>query len=592
MENATQHRVLPPARIFWDSGQPVSPTFQDIYCDRSGAAEADRVFISPAKLAERCAEAGRITVAEAGFGLGLNFAAAAQRVLGASAGRLHYIAFEAAPPSPEDFARAARRSGIGVHRAFAAALPPRISGWHRRRFAAGRVQLSLYYGSIRAGLQELDGRQGRVDAWFLDGFAPPRNPEMWSVETCAAIARLSSPGTTVTTYSSAGAVKRALRNAGFCVSRIDQRPRKRHSLLAELPGAWRPQPAQPRRATVFGAGFAGCCAARALAERGTAVTIRDAAVAVGASAIPGAALHTRLLADGSAAAAWRAHSFAFAAWRYRGLPGVAATGALQLPGPNTDAARLARLAAALPEDWLQAVAPATATDIAGIPLRSRALHFPQAATISGPSLCAALLTHPGIEFVPTPLPGTSASGGGIAIYANGAAVTTGAAAAAAPSLSALEITALGGQANLFRATLKAPILGDGYFAPAADGGVWAGATYEYRPWLADAATAANGQRFRKLFRRAAGASLATFRGPRAVTSDRAPAVGRAAPDVYVTAGHGAAGLASAALAGEWIASLAWGECPPVSREVEALCRLERFQERQRRRPNPFRESAS
>lgn len=584
--------MLPHAHIRWEDGRPVSVTFEDIYCDGAAPAQADRVFISPAKLAERCARAGCITVAEAGFGLGFNFAALASRVLEAAAGRLHYIAFEAAPPSPEDFARAAQHSGMAMHGAFAGAPPPGISGWHRRRFAAGRVQLSLYHGDIRVGLRELGDRQEPVDAWFLDGFAPPRNPELWSFETCAAIARLSSPGATVTTYSAAGQVKRALRNAGFAVSRIDQHARKRHSLLATLPGSWRPQPAPPKRATVFGAGFAGCCAARALAERGATVTVRDAAVAARASAIPAAVLHPRLLADGSAAAAWRAHSFAFAAWRYRGLPGIAATGALQLPGPNTDAERLRHLAAALPEDWLQAVDAAAASDIAGIALRSRALHFPQAATTCGPELCAALLAHPGIEFVPTPLPGNPAPRDGIAVYANGAAVTADTPAAESPLVAALEITALGGQADLFRGTLKTPTLGDGYCAPAANGRVWAGATYEYRPWATQAATAANAQRFAKLFRRAPGASLARFRGTRAVTSDRAPVVGRAAPDVYVTAGHGANGLAWAALAGEWIASLAWGECPPVTREVEALCRVERFQERQRRRPNPFRRTAS
>ena len=554
MQDAALHRVLPPARIRWHGDQPVSAAFDDIYCDGSGAAEAERVFVAPARLAARCAASGRFAVAELGFGLGLNFAVAAQRAVDAPGARLHYIAFEAAPPSEADFVRAARCSGLALHRSFAAAPPPRISGWHRRRYVDGRVQLSLYYGDVRAGLQELVGRRRQVDAWLLDGFAPPRNMEMWSDETCAVIAGLSRPGATVTTYSAAGSVKRALRNAGFEVSRIDQRPRKRHSLLAVLPGAWRPKRSRAPSVAVVGAGFAGCAVARSLAERGMAVVVRDAARVRGASNIPCAVLHSRLLADGTAAAAWRAHSYAFAAWFYRGLPGVAATGVLQLPGSNASAARLARLRGALPENWLASASPAAAAAIAGIPLRRGGLHFPQAATVCGATLCAALLDHPGIDCVVAPAAPARRPEGEVVVYANGAAVTAAPVAGAA----ALEVTALAGQADLFHGSLEAPVLGDGYCARGTAGRCWAGATYEYRAWSPGAATAANRGRFERLFEHSPGTALATFRGHRAVTSDRAPIIGLAAPNTYVSAGHGASGLASAALAGEWIARLVCG----------------------------------
>ena len=582
------HRVLPPARIRWHGPQPISAEFGDIYSAVDGMAEAERTFLAPARFAERCADAGMFTVGELGFGAGLNFAVAAERALGTACVRLHYIAFEAAPVAAEDLLRAARQSGIGMHRELASAPPPRISGWHRRRFAGGRVQLSVFFGDVSAGLADLDGRCAGVDAWFLDGFAPRVNPAMWSDAVCVALAGLSRPGATVTTYSAAGVVKRALRDAGFAVERIDQRPHKRHTLLGRFPGRWTPAPTRRWAATIHGAGFAGCAAARALAERGVCVTVRDLAVAAGASGIPGAALHGRLLADGSAAAAWRAHSYAFATWRCGAMPGVRHSGALQLPGPNASAERLGKLATALPDDWLAPVAPPAAADLAGLAAAPAGLHFPHAGVVDGPSLCAALLDHPCIEFQRAALhAGGEALGGSAApaasadavqVLANGAAV-----AAAVPEL---EVTGLPGQADLFAGQLRMPVLADGYFAPAG-GGCWTGATYEYRPWAPGAATAANGARFEALFGRPPGASLAAFRGTRAVTSDRAPIIGQVDAATYVSSGHGSVGVASAMLAGEWVASLVCGELPPVTREIEALCRPGRFRDRQRRRPNPF-----
>ncbi len=582
------HRVLPPARIRWHGAQPISVEFGDIYGDVDGVAEAERAFVAPARLAERCADATTFTVGELGFGVGLNFAVAAERALGTSGARLHYIAFEAAPVAAADLRSAACQSGIGVHRELAAALPPRISGWHRRRFAAGRVQLSLFFGDVSAGLADLDGRCAGVDAWFLDGFAPRVNPAMWSDAACVALAGLSRPGATVTTYSAAGVVKRALRGAGFAVERIDQRPHKRHTLLGRFPGRWTPAPTRRPAATIHGAGFAGCAAARALAERGVCVTVRDLAVAAAASGIPGAALHGRLLADGGAAAAWRAHSYAFATWRCGAMRGVRRCGALQLPGPNASAERLEKLATALPDDWLAPVAPAAAADLAGLAAAPAGLHLPHAGAVDGPSFCAALLDHPCIEFqraawhvegqVPDGSAAPGASADAVQVLANGAAV-----AAAVPEL---EVTALPGQADLFAGRLRMSVLADGYFAPAA-GGCWTGATYEYRPWAPGAATAANGTRFEALFGRPPGARRATFRGTRAVTSDRAPIIGQVDAATYVSSGHGSAGVVSAMLAGEWIASLVCGELPPVTREVEALCRPGRFRDRQRRRPNPF-----
>ncbi|MDE0450931.1 MAG: FAD-dependent oxidoreductase [Gammaproteobacteria bacterium] len=280
-----------------------------------------------------------------------------------------------------------------------------------------------------------------------------------------------------------------------------------------------------------------------------------------------------MLSDGSAAASLRAHAYAYATWFYSGCEGVTSTGALQLPGPNTGAERLRALGEVLPSDWVERVSPREASDLAGIDIAENGLYFPNGAAIQGAALCRSLLDHPRIRFASDP------PRGGIRVLANGCAI--------AESLPELEVAPLMGQVDRFDGgRLRLPVLADGYARPAGES-CWVGATYEYRPWPTAEATAANAERFRKLFGRAPGASRGFFRGTRAVTSDRTPVIGRAGPDTCVSAGHGSVGVASAALAGEWIASLICGEYPPVSREIEALCRVDRFHERQRRRPNPF-----
>ena len=348
---------------------------------------------------------------------------------------------------------------------------------------------------------------------------------------------------------------------------------KRHTVVGVIPGASLPSPSLPHVVSVVGAGLAGCSVARALAERNVGVTVHDEAVAHGASAIPGAVLHPRLLNDGSAAASLRAHAYAHATWFYSGSDGMTSNGALQLPGPNTEADRLYALGDVLPSGWVDRVTGREASDLAGIPIAEDGLYFASGASIDGAALCRSLLDHPRIR-VTSDEPEVSTR-----VLANGPGISE--------YLPDLEVAPLPGQADMFDdGSLRLPVLADGYARPAGRF-CWVGATYEYRPWPPGDATAANAERFRKLFGRAPGASKGHFRGVRAVTSDRTPVIGRAGPNTYVSTGHGSIGVASAALAGEWIASLICGEPPPVSREVEALCRVGRFRERQERRPNPF-----
>ena len=570
----TAAQSLTPAEVHFDAGRPVSRRFGDIYHDADGPAEVARVFLDPAAFDERTrAGGGTFTVGELGFGTGLNFLVAAQ----AARCQLHFITVERHPLSVVDLARslAPWRDRLPLARYLVEAYPPLVAGWHRRIFDGGRVQLSVYYGDVRDCLADLDQQQRRgVDAWFLDGFAPRRNPAMWRPELFETMGRLSVRHATVTTFTAAGEVRRGLANSGFEVRRVDQRPHKRHSTVGIFAGPGRPF-SPPPEVAVLGAGLAGTATARALAEKGIAACVVDngQGIAQGASGIPAAVLHPRLSSEPSTLATYRIHAFAFAAHRCSRLAGTRASGALQIPGPSIDADKMLRIASVTPTGIVEHVDPDRASEHAGLTLREPALFFPAALTVDGRRLSEALCASRRIEIAP-------------ASTADSVPVVR----ATGPDLDALddlEVTGLVGQIDRFGCNRpsRLPIVGHGTFVPAS-ASMWAGATYEYRPWTTRDATSANAERFRRLFGIAPGNSLERFRGIRAVTSDRLPVVGYDR-GVWLNLGHGSHGTTSAILGAEIIASAIAGEVAPVSSDILELVRPDRFRERQQRRPNPF-----
>ena len=140
------------------------------------------------------------------------------------------------------------------------------------------MTLSLHIGEAAQALSQC---RTPADAWLLDGFAPSRNPAMWSPEVFAQVARLSRPGTTLATYTAAGFVRRGLKAVGFDIEKRPGFGTKRDMTVGRMPGQAdavirhpESHPA-PREALVIGAGVAGCFAARALADLGWDVTVID-----------------------------------------------------------------------------------------------------------------------------------------------------------------------------------------------------------------------------------------------------------------------------------------------------------------------------
>lgn len=212
----------------WRGGVPVSRRFQDpFYSLEDGLAETRHVFLGGNGLPARFRDG--LHIAELGFGTGLNVAAAllAWRAAGIP-GRLHVTSFEAFPLPPEEAEKA-----LAVFPETAPALPLILAALAGEGpVEEGDITLTLIRGDARA---TLPAWTGRADAWFLDGFSPARNPELWEPALLADVAHRTAPGGTCATYSAAGDVRRALAAAGFTVERRPGFGRKRHMTAGRLP---------------------------------------------------------------------------------------------------------------------------------------------------------------------------------------------------------------------------------------------------------------------------------------------------------------------------------------------------------------------
>jgi len=381
-------------------GTPWSSDFGDVYHSSAGGlAQARHVFLAGNGLPERWRGRDRFVIVETGFGIGLNFLAAWQawREDPARPRRLHFVSVELAPFAAADLERAAASFAelAPLARALAASFPPPLAGFHRLAFDDGRVTLTLVFGDARATLPQL---VARADAFFPDGFAPARNPAMWSPELVRELARLAAPGATLATWTVAGGVRAALRGAGFEVEKRAGFGGKREMLVGRYAADAAPLATpRERRAAVVGAGLAGALAAHALADRGWDVELIDAQLEARAPAVgllrPVANLRDAVNAQVSRAA------FLYALQRYASMPGLEwrRRGVLQLADDADEAERFAAIARSLgyPPEFLELVDADRARAIAGRAVRGGGWWFPGGATVTPASLVAASLAAAG-----------------------------------------------------------------------------------------------------------------------------------------------------------------------------------------------------
>lgn len=287
---------------------PISKHFGDVYFSRdNGLLETRHVFLQGNELPTRLANLAphqQFIVGETGFGTGLNVLALWQlwrEVRPSNHSHLHVVSVEKYPLSLADLTRALRAwpELADLSEQLLAQYPPALAGVHRLIFADERISLDLWLGDAADCLPMIDSRRP-FDAWFLDGFAPSCNPELWQRDIFSHITRLSGVGTTFASFSVAGMLKQGLREHGITVTRPKGFGKKREMLKAWWPTG-EDVATPPRGVThrqhiaVIGAGIAGLSVADALARRGHQVTIidREAALA-GASGNPRALLAPKL----------------------------------------------------------------------------------------------------------------------------------------------------------------------------------------------------------------------------------------------------------------------------------------------------------
>lgn len=420
---------LRPARLERAAdGTPVSSSYDDVYhSTEDGLAQARHVFLAGNDLPQRWQNRRQYTIVETGFGLGLSFLATWQawKQDPARCDRLHFVSTELHPFSRDDLAvlHAEWPELAELSAQLRANWPPLTSGFHHLLLDAGRVTLTLLFGDAndtlkqlvsgagpsqaaerlsRGGgdLRERGGPAGQADAIYLDGFAPQKNPQLWSPALLKLVTQHAAPNATLASWCVAGEVRTALKELGWT---LRKRPGYAHKwqMLTGSRGGSATETKTPTDAIVIGAGISGCSVAEALARRGWQVTLldRNAQPAQEASGNPAGLLHPMLAKDDNLAA-----RFSRAAYLYSlrllhrlghdDLPWQA-NGILQIAEDEADAAAQRASCKDFPADYVTWLDQAAASEQAGLPLSAGGWWFPQGAWVEPPALCRALLRAAG-----------------------------------------------------------------------------------------------------------------------------------------------------------------------------------------------------
>lgn len=402
--------ALTPARLqFADDGiTPFAPDYGDVYHSaHGGPAQVRHVFLGGNQLPERWQGRDRFVILETGFGLGLNFLAtwAAWRKDPQRARSLHFVSFEKHPFTVNDLktAQSAWPEFADQAAELQAQWPILTPGMHRIFLDGHQVVLTLIFGDATTQLRAVNAS---VDAFFLDGFSPATNPEMWSPEICRALSRLAAPGATLATWSVAGSVRRSLIAAEFDVEKRPGFAGKRQMLFGRLRSRRpdRHQAPAERRAIVIGAGIAGCVTAARLVAAGWQVTVFEQAAgpASGASCNLAGVLRPLPSADDSKLSRLTRAGYLATRQLLNSLPDArwSACGVVHL-GRDSEHEKQQKKAVdrlQMPPALMQYENADTASKRLGLELETGGWWFPNGGWVNPASVCkAALDSHPAIQ---------------------------------------------------------------------------------------------------------------------------------------------------------------------------------------------------
>lgn len=556
-----------PQLIWTEMGEPRSGRFGDVYFSaEDGLAESRAVFLQGCGLPEAWAGRQHFTVGELGFGTGLNIVAlldlwSRTRPPGA---RLNVFSIEGYPLSGDEAARALSRwpELRSIADVLISRWPLSTPGFHRVDLPELDAVLDLAVGDAAWALEEWSGQ---ADVWFLDGFAPSTNPDMWSEAVLDGIAARSAPDARVATFTVAGAVRRGLAERGFMIDKRPGHGRKRERLEARRAGAPVDGSGQPRVA-ILGAGVAGAALARAFRNQGvTPVLLEAEGVGAGASGFPSALVTPRLDLGDTGIATLFAQALERARTLYRELSNaVVAEGVIQHPAMERDIVRFARVAdQALWEPGSMTAQADGSLDMAA------------ALTVRPQAILKAWLE--GVELVPVQVEDLTPKSSGWSIrMANGKALEADAVVIAAGwgvsrLLGELAVRPIRGQADWVEADRPRAQAWGGYVAPTADGFLF-GATHDRGDMATDVRV---GDRERNLAtlagwlpdlaERARKAPVHSRAAVRATTRDRLPLAGAVPgrPGLFVLGGLGSRGFCLAPLLAEHVAALVLDRPSPL-----------------------------
>ncbi|CAM3988088.1 bifunctional tRNA (5-methylaminomethyl-2-thiouridine)(34)-methyltransferase MnmD/FAD-dependent 5-carboxymethylaminomethyl-2-thiouridine(34) oxidoreductase MnmC [Aeromonas bestiarum] len=409
------------ARLDWnEAGTPVSSDFGDVYFSNdNGLSETRYVFLQQNRLPARFShhDSDSFVIGETGFGTGLNFLATMAAFLEqapqtGNGARLHFISFEKYPLTQRDLSKAlaAWPELAPLSQDLIAQWPLPVQGCHRLQFAKGRIRLDLWFGDIKEMLPQVPHQEGGlVDAWYLDGFSPAKNPEMWTQALFDGLARLARPDASIATFTCAGFVRRGLIAAGFAMKKVKGHGSKREMLIGDRTdkqpvqtiAPWYARPAGPDgEVLIIGGGIASAMTALSLVERGRRVTLlcEGREPATGASGNRQGALYPLLNGEHDALSRFYSLAFGYARQRLLALAerhpiAFDLCGVVQLGYDDKSSAKLAKMGQGpFPPELMHSLSATEAERIAGLPSGHGGVSYPL-----GGWLCPADLTRAAIR---------------------------------------------------------------------------------------------------------------------------------------------------------------------------------------------------
>lgn len=413
------------ANLDWnDAGTPVSEQFDDVYfSNTNGLEESKYVFLQQNNLPERWQtyEQRRFVIAETGFGTGLNFLAVWQcfekfraEYPNSPLKELHFISFEKFPLNKTDLYKAHQSwpelatYAKELQQNYPIALPE----CHRIAMAKGMITLDLWFGDIKETLPSVPVNDaGIVDCWFLDGFAPSKNPDMWSQTLFDGMAQLAKVGSSCATFTAAGFVRRGLIDAGFEMKKVKGFGHKREMIAGTLPDkqfkgnipAWfaRPDTDNVEDIAIIGGGIASAILADKLCRRGKKVTLycQDEEAALNASGNRQGALYPLLNGSHTGVSRLFAPAFLYARQYVEQLAKTISfdhdwCGVTQLLWDEKSDNKLNKLLEGhFPEQLVHKLTAEQSSKVVGLPIDCPSVSYPLGGWLAPRQLTQNLLTH-------------------------------------------------------------------------------------------------------------------------------------------------------------------------------------------------------